>query len=45
MSSIYRESHRQLQDRFTAGCTPPVPDWKRSDLARDVLPVNDPANE
>ncbi len=27
------------------GCTPPVPDWKRSDLARDVLPANDPANE
>jgi hypothetical protein len=26
-----------------AGCTPPVPDWKRSDLARDVLPANDPA--
>ena len=28
-----------------AGCTPPVPDWKRSDLARDVLPKGDPANE
>jgi uncharacterized protein len=28
-----------------AGCTPPVPDWKRSDLARGVLPANDPANE
>ena len=28
-----------------AGCTPPVPDWKRSDLARDVLPANDPAHE
>jgi predicted pyridoxine 5'-phosphate oxidase superfamily flavin-nucleotide-binding protein len=28
-----------------AGCTPPVPDWKRSDLARDVLPANDPARE
>jgi len=27
------------------GCTPPVPDWKRSDLARDVLPANDPARE
>ena len=26
-----------------AGCAPPVPDWKRSDLARDVLPANDPA--
>jgi predicted pyridoxine 5'-phosphate oxidase superfamily flavin-nucleotide-binding protein len=28
-----------------AGCTPPVPDWKRSDLARDVLPANDPARD
>jgi hypothetical protein len=28
-----------------AGCTPPVPDWKRSDLARGVLPKDDPANE
>ena len=28
-----------------AGCAPPVPDWKRSDLARDVLPANDPARE
>jgi predicted pyridoxine 5'-phosphate oxidase superfamily flavin-nucleotide-binding protein len=28
-----------------AGCTPPVPDWKKSDLARDVLPANDPARE
>jgi hypothetical protein len=28
-----------------AGCTPPVPDWKRSDLARDVLPANDPPRE
>ena len=27
------------------GCTPPVPDWKRSDLARDVLPEGDPAAE
>ncbi len=27
------------------GCTPPVPDWKRSDLARDVLPARDPARE
>jgi uncharacterized protein len=26
-----------------AGCVTPVPDWKRSDLARDVLPANDPA--
>ena len=25
------------------GCTPPVPDWKRSDLARDVLPAGDPS--
>ncbi len=28
-----------------AGCTPPAPDWKKSDLARDVLPANDPARE
>jgi predicted pyridoxine 5'-phosphate oxidase superfamily flavin-nucleotide-binding protein len=28
-----------------ADCTPPVPDWKRSDLARDVLPANDPARD
>ena len=28
-----------------AGCTTPVPDWKRSDLARDVLPANDPARD
>jgi predicted pyridoxine 5'-phosphate oxidase superfamily flavin-nucleotide-binding protein len=27
------------------GCTPPVPDWKRSDLARDVLPAGDPARD
>ena len=27
-----------------AGCTPPVPEWKRTDLARDVLPAGDPAN-
>lgn len=27
-----------------AGCAPPVPEWKRSDLARDVLPADDPAN-
>ena len=27
------------------GCTPPVPDWKRSDLARDVLPADDPARD
>lgn len=25
------------------GCTPPVRDWRRTDLARDVLPANDPA--
>jgi len=28
-----------------AGCTPAVPDWKRSDLARDVLPASDPARD
>ena len=27
------------------GCETPVPDWKRSDLARDVLPEGDPAAE
>lgn len=26
-------------------CEPPVPDWKRSEWARDVLAANDPANE
>jgi predicted pyridoxine 5'-phosphate oxidase superfamily flavin-nucleotide-binding protein len=26
-----------------AGCETPVPDWKRSSLARDVLPAGDPA--
>jgi hypothetical protein len=25
------------------GCTTPVPDWKRSDWARDSLPQDDPA--
>jgi uncharacterized protein len=25
------------------GCETPVPDWKRSDWARDALPANDPA--
>lgn len=25
--------------------TPPVPEWKRSDWARDVLPADDPARE
>jgi predicted pyridoxine 5'-phosphate oxidase superfamily flavin-nucleotide-binding protein len=35
------------RSRFTprAECEPPVPDWKRSDWARDVLPAGDPANE
>lgn len=28
-----------------AGCETPVPDWKRSSLARDVLPAGDPARE
>jgi predicted pyridoxine 5'-phosphate oxidase superfamily flavin-nucleotide-binding protein len=27
------------------GVTPPVPDWKRRDWARDVLPASDPARE
>ena len=27
------------------GCETPVPDWKRSSLARDVLPEGDPARE
>ena len=26
-----------------AGCSTPVPGWKRSEWARDVLPANDPA--
>ena len=28
-----------------AACEPPVPDWKRREWARDVLPVGDPAQE
>lgn len=26
-----------------AGCEPPIPGWKRTDWARDVLPASDPA--
>jgi predicted pyridoxine 5'-phosphate oxidase superfamily flavin-nucleotide-binding protein len=35
------------RSRFTprADCEPPVPDWKRRDWARDVLPAGDPAND
>jgi uncharacterized protein len=35
------------RSRFTprADCVPPVPDWKRSEWARDVLPAGDPAND
>ena len=37
----------QLVERSTfiprAGHTPPVPDWKRDDWARDVLPAGNPA--
>ena len=29
----------------TADCEPPVPDWKRRDWARDVLPAGDPARD
>jgi uncharacterized protein len=34
------------RSRFTprADCEPPVPEWKRSDWARDVLAAGDPAN-
>jgi uncharacterized protein len=34
------------RSRFTprAECVPPVPDWKRSEWARDVLAADDPAN-
>jgi uncharacterized protein len=28
-----------------AGCTTPVPSWKKNDWAKDVLPENDPARE
>jgi uncharacterized protein len=28
-----------------AECEPPVPDWKRRDWARDVLPAGDPARD
>jgi uncharacterized protein len=35
------------RSRFTprAECAPPVPEWKRSDWARDVLPAGDPAGD
>jgi predicted pyridoxine 5'-phosphate oxidase superfamily flavin-nucleotide-binding protein len=35
------------RSRFTprADCEPPIPDWKRREWARDVLPAADPANE
>jgi uncharacterized protein len=35
------------RSRFTprADCEPPVPDWKRREWARDVLPAGDPAND
>jgi predicted pyridoxine 5'-phosphate oxidase superfamily flavin-nucleotide-binding protein len=35
------------RSRFTprADCEPPVPDWKRREWARDVLPAGDPATE
>ena len=35
------------RSRFTprADCEPPVPDWKRREWARDVLPAGDPAAE
>jgi hypothetical protein len=28
-----------------AECEPPVPGWKRTEWASDVLPAGDPANE
>jgi hypothetical protein len=34
MSRLYRPAHRDLQRTET----PPEPEWKQSDLARDVLP-------
>jgi uncharacterized protein len=39
--------HRTERSEFVprAGCETPVPDWKRSDLASDVLPAGDPAGE
>jgi predicted pyridoxine 5'-phosphate oxidase superfamily flavin-nucleotide-binding protein len=35
------------RSRFTPqlGHEPPIPDWKRRDWARDVLPAGDPAND
>jgi predicted pyridoxine 5'-phosphate oxidase superfamily flavin-nucleotide-binding protein len=43
-----RYIHRyQLVERSAfvprVGCTPPIPGWKQSDWAKDVLPVGDPA--
>jgi hypothetical protein len=30
---------------MTSGCETPVPNWKRSDWARDVLAADDPARD
>jgi uncharacterized protein len=43
-----RYIHRyRLEERSAfvprASTSPPIPDWKRADWARDVLPANDPA--
>jgi len=45
-----RYIHRyQLAERSRfvprGGCATPIPDWKRSEWARDVLPADDPARE
>lgn len=41
--------HYELVERSRfvpkAECAPPVPDWKRRDWAKDVLPAGDPANQ
>jgi uncharacterized protein len=39
--------HLVEHSRFVpkASCSTPVPDWKLSDWARDVLPTNDPARD
>lgn len=39
----YRLVERCSQYIPKASCETPVPDWKRSAWARDVLPANDPA--
>jgi hypothetical protein len=50
MTALYHDAQRRLQverSKFVPRKTgpPPVPDWKRSDWACDVLPEGDPARQ